>query len=147
MFSKLPKKMTRLALGAAAAAGLVVATAASASATNVFDIGHGAGSCPDGYVCLWSEGNFIRGGFVYDHKFGSFASNQNVSDLGKLARTSTGDKGIQDVTSSVINNTGSSICFYEHNGYGGLQFKVGPREQWPSVPSWINDKISSFKYC
>ncbi|MFI9201958.1 peptidase inhibitor family I36 protein [Streptomyces sp. NPDC053048] len=139
--------MTRLALGAAAAAGLMLATANSASAASVFDIGHGAGSCPNGYVCLWSEGNFIQGKFVYDHKFGSIASNQNIGDMGKLARTSTGDKGMQDVTSSVVNNTGSGICFYEHNGYGGLQFKIGPREQWPSVPSWINDKISSFKYC
>ncbi|MED7955033.1 peptidase inhibitor family I36 protein [Streptomyces sp. BE303] len=145
MFSK--STMTRLGVCAAAAAGLFVATATSASATSVFDIGHGAGSCPSGYVCLWSEGNFIQGKFVYDHKFGSFASNQNVSDMGKLARSSTGDKGMQDVTSSVLNNTGSSICFYENNGYSGLEFKIGPGEHWPSVPSWINDRISSFKYC
>ncbi|MBC2874272.1 MULTISPECIES: peptidase inhibitor family I36 protein [Streptomyces] len=145
MFAK--SKMTRFALGAAAAAGLLLATAPSASAATAFNIGHGAGSCPSGYVCLWSEGNFIQGGFVYDHKFGSFASNQNIGDMGKLARTESGDKGMQDVASSVVNNTGSSICFYEHNGYGGLQFKIGPHEQWPSVPSWINDKISSFKYC
>ncbi|MEW1638958.1 peptidase inhibitor family I36 protein [Streptomyces sp. NPDC093801] len=136
-----------LGLSAVAAAGLIVAGATSASATSVFDIGHGAGSCPNGYVCLWSEGNFIQGKFVYDHKFGSFASNQNVGDMGKLARSSTGDKGMQDIASSVVNNTGSSICFYEHNNYGGLQFKIGPREQWPSVPSWINDRISSFSYC
>ncbi|MEU3778624.1 peptidase inhibitor family I36 protein [Streptomyces sp. NPDC032472] len=146
MLSK-KKKMTRLGLGAAAVTGLIMATATSASAATVSDIGHGAGSCPNGYVCLWSEGNFIQGKFVYDHKFGSFASNQNVGDMGKLGRTSTGDKGMQDITSSVVNNTGSSICFYEHNWYGGLEFKIGPWEKWPSVPSWINDKISSFKYC
>ncbi|MFJ8160125.1 peptidase inhibitor family I36 protein [Streptomyces sp. NPDC096136] len=140
-------RMKMLGLSAVVAAGLIVSTAASASATSVFDIGHGAGSCPNGHVCLWSEGNFIQGKFVYDHKFGSFASNQNVGDMGKLARTSTGDKGMQDITSSVVNNTGSSICFYENNWYGGLEFKIGPREQWPSVPSWINDKISSLTFC
>ncbi|MFJ3876865.1 peptidase inhibitor family I36 protein [Streptomyces sp. NPDC090077] len=145
MFSK--GGAARLGLCAAAATGLILAGATAASATTVFDIGHGAGSCPDGYVCLWSEGNFIQGKPVLDHKFGAVASNQNIGDMGKLARTSAGDKGMQDTASSVVNNTGSSICFYEHNNYGGLQFKIGPREKWPSVPAWINDKISSFKYC
>ncbi len=141
------RKTPKLASCAAAATALLMTVATSAGATAVFDIGHGAGSCPDGYVCLWSEGNFIQGKFVYDHKFGSVASNQNVGDMGKLSRSPTGDKGMQDVTSSVLNNTGSSICFYEHNGYGGLEFKIGPWERRPSVPSWINDRISSFKYC
>ncbi|MEU1286801.1 peptidase inhibitor family I36 protein [Kitasatospora sp. NPDC005856] len=144
---KLSQKMTRLGLCVAAAVGLVVTAATSASATNVYNIGHGAGSCPSGYVCLWSEGNFIRGGFVNDSKFGSFASDQNTGDMGKLQRVSSMDKGMQDVASSVLNNTGSSICFYEHNWYGGAEFRIGPWEQWPSLPSWINDKISSFKYC
>ncbi|MEV4191054.1 peptidase inhibitor family I36 protein [Streptomyces toxytricini] len=140
-------KTARLGLAAAAATGLVLTAATSASAASAFSIGHGAGSCPNAYVCLWTEGNFIQGKFVNDAKFGSFASNQNVGDMGKLKRESGGDKGMQDVASSVVNNTGSSICFYEHNGYSGLEFRIGPWEQWPSVPSWINDKISSFKYC
>ncbi|WP_331728380.1 peptidase inhibitor family I36 protein [Streptomyces sp. NBC_00158] len=137
----------RLGLGVAAATGLILSAAASASAASVVSIGHGAGACPESFVCLWSEGNFIEGKFVNYAKFGSFGSNQNVGDMGKLRRESSIDKGMQDVTSSVLNNTGSSICFYEHNNYGGLEFKIGPREHWPSLPSWINDKISSFKYC
>ncbi|MBZ4323090.1 hypothetical protein JNW98_27600 [Streptomyces sp. SCA2-4] len=44
-----------------------------------------------------------------------------------------------------MNNTRSSICFYEHNSYGGLEFEIGPGKKWASVPPWINDKISSFK--
>ncbi|MEV7187310.1 peptidase inhibitor family I36 protein [Kitasatospora sp. NPDC093102] len=144
---KFSRNLAKLGLCAAAAAGLIVTGATSASATNVYNIGHGAGSCPSGYVCLWSESNFIEGGFVNDSKFGSFASNQNTGDMGKLQHTSGGDKGMQDVTSSVLNNTGSSICFYEHNNYGGAEFRIGPWEHWPYVPSWINDKISSFKYC
>ncbi|MEV6975307.1 peptidase inhibitor family I36 protein [Kitasatospora sp. NPDC093806] len=144
---KLSRKITRLGLSAAAAIGLVVTASTSASATNVFWLGHGAGSCPDGYVCLWSEANFIEGTFLNDSKFGSFASNQNTGDMGKLKSVANTDKGMQDVTSSVLNNTRSSICFYEHNGYGGLEFKIGPGEHWPYLPSWINDRISSFKYC
>ncbi|MGE7387001.1 peptidase inhibitor family I36 protein [Streptomyces sp. NPDC004126] len=140
-------KTARLGLSVAAAAGLIMTMATSASAASVFSIGHGAGSCPSGFVCLWSEGNFIEGKFVNYAKFGSFGSNQNVGDMGKLKRDPGGDKGMQDITSSVLNNTGSGICFYEHNNYGGLEFRIGPGEHWPSLPSWINDKISSFKYC
>ncbi|MEU8777364.1 peptidase inhibitor family I36 protein [Streptomyces sp. NPDC048606] len=145
MFAK--SRTTRLGLCAAAATTLVMTLASSASAANVFNIGHGAGSCPDNHVCLWPEGNFIERSFANDHKYSSVASNQNVGDMGKLGRDSAGDKGMQDVTSSVLNNTGSAVCFYEHNNYGGMEFRIGPREHWPSVPSWINDKISSFKRC
>ncbi|MEV6975308.1 peptidase inhibitor family I36 protein [Kitasatospora sp. NPDC093806] len=143
---KLSQKITRLGLCAGAAIGLVVTASTSASANTILGLGQGAGACPANYVCLWSEG-----GYVADtgpsYKFGSIASDQNIGDLGKLEHTSLGDKGMQDITSSVVNNTRSSICFYEHNWYGGLEFKVGPGERWPAVPSWINDRISSFKYC
>ncbi|MGW3076413.1 MULTISPECIES: peptidase inhibitor family I36 protein [unclassified Kitasatospora] len=144
---KLSRNLSKLGLIAAAAAGLIVTTATSASATNIYNIGHGAGSCPSGYICLWSEANFIEGTFYNDAKFGAFASNQNIGDMGKLQKVASTDKGMQDVTSSVLNNTGSHVCFYEHNNYGGLEFKIGPGEHWPYLPSWINDKISSFKYC
>ncbi|MBD0674974.1 peptidase inhibitor family I36 protein [Streptomyces sp. CBMA156] len=144
---KLSKNLAKLSLVTAAAVGLLVTGATSASATNVYNMGHGAGSCPSGYICLWSEGNFIEGTFYNNAKFGAFASDQNTGDMGKLQKVSSTDKGMQDIASSVVNNTGSHICFYEHNNYGGAEFKVGPHEQWPSLPSWINDKISSFKYC
>ncbi|MGW3230082.1 peptidase inhibitor family I36 protein [Kitasatospora sp. NPDC001095] len=142
---KLSKNLTRLGLAAATAVGLVVTVAGSAGANTILTIGHGAGACPANYVCLWSEGGFVRGEPY--QKFGSFASDQNISDMGKLKPEGAFWQGMQDITSSVVNNTGSSICFYEHNNYGGLEFRIGPREQWPSLPSWINDKISSFKYC
>ncbi|MET9762835.1 peptidase inhibitor family I36 protein [Streptomyces sp. NPDC006372] len=120
-------------------------TATSASATTLLGIGQGSGACPGNYVCLWSENSFI--GAAGGSKFGAIASNQNVDDMGKLQREGALWQGMQDTASSVVNNTGSSICFYEHNSYGGPQFKIGPREKWPSVPSWINDRISSFTYC
>ncbi|MFC5824422.1 peptidase inhibitor family I36 protein [Nonomuraea insulae] len=116
-----------------------------ASATVLTDVlAHGSGSCPANYVCLWIEGDFVRG--ALHHKFGSVAANQDVTDMGKLQWDSVEWKGMQDLASSVV-NTGSHICCYEHNSYGGLEFEIGPWERLPAVPGWINDKISSFKYC
>ncbi|MFF2546952.1 peptidase inhibitor family I36 protein [Kitasatospora sp. NPDC058063] len=143
---KISRKMTRLGLCAAAAVGLVVTVAGSASANTILGIGQGAGACPTNYVCLWSESGFVAN-TGHTGKFGAIASDQNISDMGKLEQKGGLWTGMQDTTSSVLNNTGSSICFYENNNYGGLEFRIGPREQWPSVPSWINDRISSFKYC
>ncbi|MFJ2821839.1 peptidase inhibitor family I36 protein [Streptomyces toxytricini] len=139
------KKMAKLGLGAAAVTALTLTTATSASAATILGLGTGAGACPANYVCLWADGDFVSGSPA--GKFGSIAANQNVGDMGKLQRSGALWSGMQDEASSVVNNTGSSICFYEHNGYGGAQFRIGPWEKWPSVPSWINDRISSFTYC
>ncbi|MEV7541080.1 peptidase inhibitor family I36 protein [Streptomyces sp. NPDC089915] len=139
------RKTARFAVGAAAVAGLVMTAAVSANASVLLGIGQGAGACPANQVCLWSENDFV--GATGGSKFGAIASNQNIGDMGKLRRDGALWTGMQDTASSVVNNTGSAICFYEHNDYGGLQFRIGPREKWPSVPSWINDRISSFKYC
>lgn len=82
-------------------------------------------------------------------KYGAVATNENVSDMGKLRfeKDFWDWRGMADLASSVVNTTGSHICFFEHNGYGGLQFTIGPWEKWPTVPGWINDKISSVEYC
>ncbi|MFE4632187.1 hypothetical protein ACFRJ1_02245 [Streptomyces sp. NPDC056773] len=53
----------------------------------------------------------------------------------------------KDTTSSIGNSTSFSMCFYEHKNYGGLEFRIGPGEWWATVPSWINDKISSYRPC
>ncbi|MGW2672158.1 peptidase inhibitor family I36 protein [Streptomyces sp. NPDC001272] len=145
MMMTVRNKTARLALCAAAVTGLVMTAATSASASTILGIGQGAGACPAGHVCLWSENGFV--GATQGGKFGAIASDQNVGDMGKLQRDGALWTGMQDIASSVVNNTGSGICFYEHNYYGGLEFKVGPHEKWPAVPSWINDRISSFKYC
>ncbi|MEU1286800.1 peptidase inhibitor family I36 protein [Kitasatospora sp. NPDC005856] len=144
---KLSQKMTRLGLCAAAAVGLVVTVAGSASANTILGLGQGAGACPTNYVCLWSENGYVANTGPTG-KFGAIASDQNIGDMGKLKNDGGGLwSGMQDTASSVVNNTGSSICFYEHNWYGGAEFRIGAWERWPSVPSWINDRISSFKYC
>ncbi|MFJ5264391.1 peptidase inhibitor family I36 protein [Streptomyces sp. NPDC088387] len=54
---------------------------------------------------------------------------------------------LNDSFSSVGNNSAYGICFYEHANYGGLKFRIGPGEWWATVPSWIDDKISSYAPC
>ncbi|MER7701830.1 peptidase inhibitor family I36 protein [Kitasatospora sp. NPDC097605] len=139
----------RLAVGAAALAGAIVASTTSASASVLTDIQTGSGKCPANWVCLWSDYNFVRGNPAGGYDYGAVGSDQNVPDMGKFVYESKSWrwKGMQDQASSVVNNTGSSICFYEHNGYGGAEFRIGPWEKWATVPGWINDRISSFKYC
>ncbi|MET9400386.1 peptidase inhibitor family I36 protein [Kitasatospora sp. NPDC002965] len=145
----LRRTVMRVAVGAAALVGAVTATTTSANAYVLTDIQTGSGKCPANWVCLWSENNFVRGNPASGYDYGAVGSDQNVSDMGKFTYESKlfRWKGMQDSASSVVNNTGSSICFYEHNGYGGLEFRIGPSEKWASVPSWINDRISSFKFC
>ncbi|MFI9201959.1 peptidase inhibitor family I36 protein [Streptomyces sp. NPDC053048] len=145
----LRRTVLRLAVGAAALTGAVAATTTSASASVLTDIQTGSGKCPANWVCLWSENDFVRGNPRSGLDYGAVGSDQNVSDMGKFVFESKlwRWKGMQDSASSVVNNTGSSICFYEHNEYRGLEFRIGPREKWSSVPSWINDRISSYKFC
>ncbi|GLX23526.1 MULTISPECIES: peptidase inhibitor family I36 protein [Streptomyces] len=146
---KLRRTVSRVAVGVVALAGAVVATTTTANASILTDIQTGSGKCPANWVCLWSENNFVRGNPAGGYDFGAVGANENISDMGKFKfeKDYWRWKGMQDSASSVVNNTGSRICFYEHNNYGGLEFRIGPGEQWASVPSWINDKISSFKYC
>ncbi|MER7701832.1 peptidase inhibitor family I36 protein [Kitasatospora sp. NPDC097605] len=140
----MPKKTARLGLLAAAATGLILAAAPAASATTL-PIGTGSGACPSNFICLWSDYDFVAGS--PSGKYAALASDQNIADMGKLKNEGGSWTGMQDIASSVVNNTGSSICFYEHNGYGGAEFRIGPWEKWRTVPGWINDRISSFKYC
>ncbi|MEU3316746.1 peptidase inhibitor family I36 protein [Streptomyces sp. NPDC006662] len=145
----LRRAAARLAVGAAALTAAITAATTSASAYVLTEIQTGSGKCPANWVCLWSENNFVRGTPAGGYDYGAVGSDQNVPDMGKFTFESKlfRWKGMQDAASSVVNNTGSGICFYEHNNYGGLEFKVGPHEKWASVPGWINDRISSFKYC
>ncbi|MEU1286802.1 peptidase inhibitor family I36 protein [Kitasatospora sp. NPDC005856] len=140
---------TRLAVGAATVAGVLAATTTSASADILTSIETGPGKCPANWVCLWSDYNYVAGNPSGTVDFGAVGANQNIADMGQFKFDSKvwRWKGMQDAASSVVNNTGSSICFYEHNNYGGAEFRIGPWEKWAAVPSWINDKISSFKYC
>ncbi|MEU9334892.1 peptidase inhibitor family I36 protein [Streptomyces sp. NPDC048290] len=84
----------------------------------------------DGYtMCLFSDSNY-----------GGTLLRWNYQPSGTLSSH-------HDITSSIVNNSGSAYCFYEHPDYGGLQFRIGPWERWASVPYWINDRISSLHPC
>ncbi|WP_186768268.1 peptidase inhibitor family I36 protein [Streptomyces qinzhouensis] len=116
----------RLALlGAAvtlAASAGVLATAAPAEAAGCMENGRS--------LCLRKHDNY--GGYSLPYNMPNVDSN-----LGQY----------QDQVSSIINDSHYSICFYEHPGYGGLEFRIGPWEWWATLPGWINDKISSFRPC
>ncbi|MER5931235.1 peptidase inhibitor family I36 protein [Streptomyces sp. NPDC002054] len=126
------------AAGAAALIGFIGITATPASATVFKNVGR-PGQCYQNYVCLWASPNYQDDGSWWP----GIASDQNIGDMGKIQAGA----GMQDTASSIKNNTGRSICFYEHNWYGGNQFRIGPWEQWATVPGWIDNKISSFKFC
>ncbi|MEV6651815.1 peptidase inhibitor family I36 protein [Streptomyces sp. NPDC051219] len=139
------RSMMRLGIGATALAIVLAGTVTSASATKR-SIGTGVNSCPSNYVCAWAGPNFIAE--EPWHKFGAIAADESVPDMGKIATgVDSTTWGMQDLTSSVVNNTWSSICFYENTWYSGLEFKTGPREQWAYVPWWFDNKMSSFKWC
>ncbi|MEV7284144.1 peptidase inhibitor family I36 protein [Streptomyces sp. NPDC093252] len=118
------KRTAALFVGAtalAATAGLVTATPAAAGDPNV---------CNGYQLCLWYDGNYENTRVMWDYL--PIDGNFTVA---------------HDVTSSLVNNSSSTLCFYEHPDYGGLEFRVAPWARWAYVPSWINDKISSMRRC
>jgi hypothetical protein len=55
--------------------------------------------------------------------------------------------GINDDISSLKNRTPNTLCFYSNAGDGGLVFQIHAWEWWPTVPTWIDNQISSFDFC
>ncbi|MEO3977782.1 peptidase inhibitor family I36 protein [Streptomyces sp. CAU 1734] len=111
--------------------GAVVALAASAGVLVNAAPAEAAGCMENGRsLCLRKHDNY--GG--YSLPFSMPNVNPNLGQY-------------QDQVSSIVNDSHYSICFHEHPGYGGLEFRIGPWEWWPTLPGWINDKISSFRPC
>jgi hypothetical protein len=136
-----------LIFGQAATASAAPATPTAASVIK-YNFGDGPG-CPS-KICLWSENNFHGNESltIWSHKLYNFGSSGNIPDMGKLVIDDYGtDMGMQDIASSVVDNTDSAVCFYSDNWYAGANFQIHGWEKWASLPSWINDKISSFAYC
>ncbi|MFJ5265874.1 peptidase inhibitor family I36 protein [Streptomyces sp. NPDC088387] len=122
-FSATAKRRAALFLGAATlatSAGLGAAAPASAAASD----------CNGYQLCLFTDANY-----------GGTLIRWNYLPAGGTLPSD------HDSVSSIVNNSGSNICFYEHPGYGGLKFTVGPWQKWATVPDWINDKISSLTPC
>ncbi|MET8830548.1 peptidase inhibitor family I36 protein [Streptomyces sp. NPDC004610] len=126
MTSLLRKAGSKVALFAGAAA--LAATAGLATATPA------AAGTPDRCngleLCLFQHSN-------YD------GTNWTWFRVPRTVQLSVGN----DAVSSLVNNTSNSLCFYEHGNLTGLEFRIGPWERWGSVPSWINDRISSYRIC
>ncbi|XVU22633.1 peptidase inhibitor family I36 protein [Actinoplanes sp. CA-054009] len=110
---------------------------------------NGAGSCPQNTFCLWNNSNFEQGGTTTT-KIRSLVAWGTVSDMGKLGPRSEGSgfyPTMQDVVSSMVNNTPGTLCFYSDNNFSGAVFQIHGWEKWPNLPSWIDNKISSFRFC
>ncbi|MFE7131002.1 peptidase inhibitor family I36 protein [Streptomyces sp. NPDC057638] len=128
-----PSALSRLKHRTALLAALAILTASAGVLANTTpaQATEAAGCMGNGRsLCLRAHENY--GGFSLP-----FSMPNVFSNLGQY----------QDQVSSIVNDSIYSICFYEHPGYGGLEFRIGPWEWWPSLPGWINDKISSFRPC
>jgi hypothetical protein len=88
-------------------------------------------ACPANRICLYEHVNF--GGRVAIYATGS-------ADMNRFGPR------FNDMTSSIINNTGSRWCAYEHANYGGQVLVIAPRQRRPTLPGW-NDRISSLRRC
>jgi hypothetical protein len=55
--------------------------------------------------------------------------------------------GINDQISSLRNRTPNTLCFYSNDLNGGAVFQIHGWEWWATIPSWIDNQISSMDYC
>ena len=88
-------------------------------------------ACPANRICLYEHVNF--GGRVAIYQVGS----RDMSRFGPR---------FNNMTSSIINNTGSRWCAYDHANYRGQFLVITPWQRLPSLPGW-NDRISSLRRC
>lgn len=87
-------------------------------------IGPGAASCPANRLCLWEHANYAGQGRA-------ISGNQAyIHDM-------------NDMTSSVINNTGATYFLFQHGDYGGGATVVNPGQWISYVGNAANDRISS----
>jgi len=86
--------------------------------------------CPDHYVCLWGDGNYA-GRYLFQPE-----SNLFVPNIGSF---------MNDLTTSIWNRTGRTICFYNDINYQGQLLCLNGGGSTPNVGSGANDRISSFQ--
>ncbi|MFS8105003.1 peptidase inhibitor family I36 protein [Lentzea alba] len=96
-----------------------------------------APACPS-TLCVWEHHSFQGRRIDFGHVLQERSMKNRV--IGSHAT-------MNDRISSFVSNHGGNLCFYEHEDFRGLEFRIGPRESWGSMPRWINDKISSFRAC
>src|SRR5690349_20657523 len=86
--------------------------------------------CPDRYVCLWGDGNY-EGRYRFQPEGNLF-----VPNIGSA---------MNDLTTSIWNRTGRTICFYNDINYQGQLLCLNGGGSTPNVGSGANDRISSFQ--
>lgn len=125
----------------AAVLGIAFATGGVAQAKLV---GVGPSSCNENWVCIWPD-QWWQPGSTNQGYSGGYGDIDNAW-VGNLANDPDGWK-LNDATSSLVNNSGWSWCFFGNANFGGSNFRAGPDEWWGTLPNWTNDVISSFKNC
>ena len=117
-------KLTTLA-GAFAAASILtsVAFGPGVARADVSD-------CLDKHVCLFGDQNY----------FGRWMRVPQDA----LWQPNVGDF-MNDLTTSIWNRTDVTVCFFEHDNYGGHNFCLGAGQFTPNVGGWWNDQITSFR--
>jgi CHASE1-domain containing sensor protein len=88
-------------------------------------------ACPANRICLYEHINF--GGRVAIYATGS-------SDMSRFGPS------FNNLTSSIVNNTGARWCAYDQANYQGLLLTIAPRQRIPWVGA-ANDRISSLRKC
>jgi len=88
-------------------------------------------ACPADRICLYEHINF--GGRVAIYATGS-------SDMSRFGPP------FNNLTSSIVNNTGARWCAYDQPNYRGLLLTIAPRQRIPWVGA-ANDRISSLRKC
>jgi hypothetical protein len=113
---------------AVAALALVASAVVQVAATNA---AHAEWQdCPDHYVCLWGDGNYA-GRYLFQPE-----NNLFVSNIGSF---------MNDLTTSIWNRTGRTVCFYNDINYQSQLFCLNAGGSTPNVGSGANDRISSFQ--
>ncbi|WP_432762240.1 peptidase inhibitor family I36 protein [Streptomyces sp. NBC_01241] len=115
--------MSGVIAGACMAAASVVTGAAPASAN--------PNDCPKNYVCVWGDSNY-EGRFL-------FVPGTDRANVGRA---------MNDLTTSLWNRTGSRVCFYDNDNYGGSVLAiVSPGESRGNIGRTANDRITSWRAC
>ncbi|MFF7459243.1 peptidase inhibitor family I36 protein [Kitasatospora sp. NPDC008115] len=111
----------------------VFATTAAALTISVASAGTAAADDNSVIVCRNAHFNdcTVGGAWVTDPV-------RNIHDGGRF----------QDSISSIINASGSRLCFWEHNGFQGQYIRLDAGQQFADLGvSGFNDRISSWKAC
>ncbi|MDX2514826.1 peptidase inhibitor family I36 protein [Streptomyces stelliscabiei] len=132
-------KRTRTAI-VAATATLALGAAVTDASAYLQRTGNGTtGTCANFQLCLYQH-------TVYNGDMAGFTGVEGASFkwVSPVSGNSWTDTYMNDKISSMVNNSSSAFCFYEHWDLKGLTFLIHGNEDWPYLNSYIVDKISAF---